>query len=261
MHVELSENQKIRVANSFSVFKGMKQILLRENELEREQEHVWVIGLDSNCKILNVELVSLGNINQVLAKPMQVFRLALMKGSSAIIIVHNHPSGNLKPSQEDLDTTDQMIQVGKIIELAVLDHLIITPKKYYSFKEAGIMEELKKSKKWVPPFVEQERIRKEKEKIRKEALKIGKQEGIKEGKKIGKQMGLEKGLQKGKKEGLKEGEKIGVKKGEKLGLEKGIEKGEKNKAKEMAKVLKKDGVDIELIVKSSGLSKEEIEKL
>ncbi|MCK4761929.1 MAG: JAB domain-containing protein [Candidatus Aminicenantes bacterium] len=229
MQVRLSKDQKIKVSSSHSVFKVMRQILLRENEIEREQEHVWVLGLASNCKILNVELVSLGDINKVFIKPMQIFRLALMKGSAAIIMVHNHPSGDLKPTPEDLDTTDQMIQVGKIIGVEVIDHLIISTEKHISFDKAGLMEKLADSKKWVPPFVEQERIRKEKEKIRKEALKLGKQEGIKEGKKLGKQMGLEKGM--------------------------------KKKAKEIAKKSLKEGLSIELISNLTGLTKDEIEKL
>ena len=245
MHVELTEKQKIKVRDSRSVFDVMRQILLRENEIEREQEHVWVVGLAGNNTILHIELVSLGNINQALIKPMQVFRIALLKGAVAVIMVHNHPSGELSPTKGDLDITDRMIQVGKIIEVEVLEHLIISTNDYFSFKNANLMKKLARSKEWVPPFVEEERLRKEKEKLRKEILKIGKKEGIKEGKKIGKEMGLERGIKKGKKEG------------EKIGLEKGVEKNKK----EMAKKLKKKGIDIDIIVETSGLSKEEIEKL
>jgi DNA repair protein RadC len=225
--------KKSRYPDPYSVFRVMRRILLRENEIEREQEHVWIIGLAANSTILHIELVGLGNIDQVLIKPMQVFRVALIKGAVAVILVHNHPSRELTPSKNDLDLTDRMIQVGKIIQVEVFDHLIISTENCLSFKVVGLIDELDRSKKWVPPFVEEERLRNEKDKLRKEAIKTGKKEGIKEGKKIGKQMGLEKGIKKGRKE----------------------------EKQEMAKKLKKKGIDTDIIAETSGLSKEEIERL
>jgi DNA repair protein RadC len=130
------------------------------------------------------------------------------------------------PSESDNDLTDRMIQVGKIVNIQVVDHLIISPDFYYSYQQSGLLSALEKSKKWVPPFQEEERIRKE-------ALKIGKEAGLKEGKKIG----LEKGMKKGRKEG-------------------------KNvRSLEIAKKMKKKGESVETISEYTGLSKEEIEKL
>jgi flagellar biosynthesis/type III secretory pathway protein FliH len=188
-----------------------------------------------------------------------------MKGAVRMVLVHNHPSENLTPSEDDQDITDRLIQVGNIVGIEVVEHLIISLERYFSFERTGLLKKLKLSKKWVPAFIEEERLRKEKEKIREEAIKIGKKEGIKEGKKIGKQMGLEKGIKKGKIEGLKEGEKIGIKKGvdkglkegQKIGLDKGLDKGKK----EIAQKSLKEGLSIELISKLTGLSGEEIEKL
>ena len=185
MNIELSEEQKIKVQNAFGVYSIMKEILMRENALERDHEHVWVVCLAPNNKILNIELVSLGAINETTLQPMQVFRIAIMKGAVRLILVHNHPDGELTPSPADQDVTDRMIQVGNIVNVEVLDHLIITPRDYYSFKDHGLMNELRHSSKWVPTFVEIERIKKE-------ALKLG--------------------VKKGRKEGLKEGEKRKAKK-------------------------------------------------
>ena len=226
MNVELSEEQKIKVQNAFGVYSIMKEILMRENALERDHEHVWVVCLAPNNKILNIELVSLGAINETTLQPMQVFRIAIMKGAVRLILVHNHPDGELDPSEGDKDVTDRMIQVGKIVDVEVLDHLIISPVAYYSFKDHGLINKLRHSSKWVPTFVEIERIKKE-------ALKLGEKRGLKAGKKIG----LEKGLEKGRKEG------------------------EKSKAVKVAKQLKKNGVAIDIIIDSTGLSKKEIEKL
>ncbi|UCH94914.1 MAG: JAB domain-containing protein, partial [Candidatus Aminicenantes bacterium] len=88
MNVELTEEQKIKILNSSDVYKVMKQILLRENKIERDQEHVWAVCLSVNNKILAVELVSLGAINETILTPMQVFRIALIKGAVSLILVH-----------------------------------------------------------------------------------------------------------------------------------------------------------------------------
>jgi DNA repair protein RadC len=226
MNIELTEEQKIKILNSSDVYTVMKHILMRENKIERSHEHVWCVCLAPNNKILNIELVSLGAIDETVLKPMQVFRIALIKGAVRLILVHNHPDGELKPSEGDKDVTDRMIQVGNIVNVEVLDHLIITELYFYSFKDDGLMAELQKSTKWVPTFIEIDRIKKE-------ALKLGEQKGLKAGKKIG----MEKGLEKGRKEG------------------------EKNKAIKIARQLKKNGVAIDIIINSTGLSSKEIEGL
>lgn len=178
MNVELTEEQKIKIQNSTGVYRIMKEILMRENFIERGHEHVWVICLAPNNKIFNIELVSLGAINETVLQPMQVFRFAILKGAVKLIMVHNHPDGELEPSEADKDITDRMIQVGNIVNVELLDHLIITELYFYSFKDDGIMAELRKSTKWVPTFVEIERIKKE-------ALKLGEKKGRKEGLKEG----------------------------------------------------------------------------
>jgi DNA repair protein RadC len=193
MNVELSEEQKIKVQNSSSVYRIMREILMRENAIERDHEHVYVVCLAPNNKILNIELVSLGAIDETVLKPMQVFRIALMKGAVRLILVHNHPHGELKPSEADKDVTDRMIQVGNIVNVEVLDHLIITELYYYSFKDDGLMAALRKSTKWVPTYIEIERIKKE-------ALKLGEKKGRKEGLKEGEKRKAKKMAKRMKKE-------------------------------------------------------------
>lgn len=88
MNIELSKKDKIKVMNSKMVYEVMKKILLRENEIERDHEHVWVVCLAANNKILNIELVSLGSVDETILKPMQVFRIAIQKGAVKIIMIH-----------------------------------------------------------------------------------------------------------------------------------------------------------------------------
>ncbi|AXG72432.1 hypothetical protein KORDIASMS9_04706 [Kordia sp. SMS9] len=145
MNVRLTEAQKIQILNAHDVYSVMQQILLRQNKIRRAQEHFWVVGLKTDNTILFVELIGIGTQNRVNASPPDVFRMAIYKLAVKMILVHNHPSGNLKPSQSDRDLTDRMLKVGKLINIEVVDHLIITESGFTSFQSKGIIAELKKS--------------------------------------------------------------------------------------------------------------------
>lgn len=145
MNVRLSKEQKIRVLNSEDVYKVMQQILLRENKVRRNQEHFWVVGLDNQNAILFIELISLGGVNRVQVAPPEVFRMAIYKLAVRMILVHNHPSGELQPSDADMDLTDRMIKSGEMLKVEVIEHLIISEKDYLSFTDEGLIDELKES--------------------------------------------------------------------------------------------------------------------
>lgn len=145
MNVKLTDAQKIKVLNSADLYAVMRQVLLRENKIRRGREHFWVVGLDLNYKILFIELVSLGASNRLAVKAPEVFRIAIYKQAQHIMMVHNHPGGNIQPSYEDKDMTDMYIKVGQIIHINVMDHLIIAEETYYSFEEQGLMEQLRRS--------------------------------------------------------------------------------------------------------------------
>lgn len=145
MNVRLTKDQKIKVLNSADIYAIMQQVLLRENKIRRNQEHFWVVGLNHNNKILFVELIGLGASNRVNADPPDVFRMAIYKLASKLILVHNHPSGSHEVTDADITFTDHMLKVGKLIKVEVLDHLVITETNYTSFADQGVMDELKKS--------------------------------------------------------------------------------------------------------------------
>jgi DNA repair protein RadC len=152
MNVKLTGTQKIKIICSDDIYGIMQRILLRENKIDRGREHLWTISLDNANKVLNIELVSIGSVNKTLIEPMEVFSVPLQKRAVKIIVVHNHPSGEIKPSEADRDITDRLIQAGKIMNVPVLDHLIITEKTFFSFADSGIMEELEQSTKYVPAY-------------------------------------------------------------------------------------------------------------
>ncbi|WP_258538882.1 JAB domain-containing protein [Flagellimonas abyssi] len=145
MNVRLTQEQKIKVLNSADIYAIMQQVLLRENKIRRNQEHFWVVGLNHNNKILFVELIGLGASNRVNADPPDVFRMAIYKLASKLILVHNHPSGTHEVTDADITFTDHMLKVGKLIKVEVLDHLVITETNYTSFADQGVMDELQKS--------------------------------------------------------------------------------------------------------------------
>ncbi len=125
MNVRLTKAQKIKVLNSHDVFLVMQQILLRENRIERGKEHFWVICLSNSNKILLIELTSLGTASQTLVDATEIFSFALQKRAAKVILAHNHPGGELRPSERDRDITDRMYQAGLFLEVPVIDHIIL----------------------------------------------------------------------------------------------------------------------------------------
>ena len=157
----MSKKEQIRILNSDDLYGIMQRVLLREQKIDQNREHFWVIGLANDNRLLFIELISLGTVNQTLAEPMEVFSLALQKRAVKIMLVHNHPSGELKASEADKDVTDRLIQVGKIVNTEVIDHLIITEKTYMSFADTGLMAKLGESLKYVPNYVQRDQLYRE----------------------------------------------------------------------------------------------------
>lgn len=160
MKIKLTKQQKIKVESPNKLYEIMQKILLRESEIDRNKEHFWTISLDHANRIINIELVSLGTANRTLVEPTDVFSIPLQKQAKKLIIVHNHPSGELEPSEADKDITDRLIQVGRITNVSLIDHLIISEENYYSFNDNDLIEKLGMSLKYVPPFMIKQRYEK-----------------------------------------------------------------------------------------------------
>ena len=110
-----------------------------ENIKFEEKECFVCITLNGSHKIIGVYVVSQGLVNRTLVLPREVFRPAISDNATAVIIAHNHPSGNLEPSIEDREVTKRMKQAGDLIGIKVLDHLIVAPSLgYFSFVEGNI---------------------------------------------------------------------------------------------------------------------------
>jgi DNA repair protein RadC len=103
-----------------------------------DQEHLVVITLDTKNRVLSQETLYIGNVNTSLIRVAEVFRPAIRQSAPAIIISHNHPSGDPSPSPEDVRVTRQIVEVGKLLDIEVLDHLVIGDHRYISLKERGL---------------------------------------------------------------------------------------------------------------------------
>jgi DNA repair protein RadC len=131
------------------IYEILREILIRENQIGPD-EFVWIVSLSKSNTILSIEEIGTDSQDTRIL-PQEVFRIAILKEAHNIIMVHAHISGKLEPSQKELDITDQMIQVGKIVNIELIDHLIINEEEFFSFERHGLIEKLKKSKKWAPP--------------------------------------------------------------------------------------------------------------
>ncbi len=102
---------------------------------DRRQEHFLVTSLNAAGEVIATRVVTIGLLNQTQIHPREVFSNAITDRASAVILAHNHPSGNLSPSTQDLKMTKSLQQAGKILGIKVLDHIIFSQQKYYSLLE------------------------------------------------------------------------------------------------------------------------------
>ena len=102
---------------------------------DENKEKFIVVCLNSANKIIKFETISIGNLNSSVVHPREVFKVAIDNSSASIILIHNHPSGNPEPSNEDIRITKKIVETGKIMEIPVFDHLIIAGETYTSFVE------------------------------------------------------------------------------------------------------------------------------
>ncbi len=105
--------------------------------LDARREEFWVLLLNRANEVIRTEKISEGGVSGTVADPKLIFKTALDHLASALILVHNHPSGNLKPSQADLQMTQKMKEAGKFLEIPILDHVIFTDHGFYSFVDEG----------------------------------------------------------------------------------------------------------------------------
>lgn len=117
--------------------------MLREENRLYQVEHFQVLLLNTRRKLLRIEQISQGTLDTILVHPREVFRLAIAANAAAIVLVHNHPSGDPTPSEGDIRVTRELIRAGQLLKIEVLDHVILgqrtvdRPRDYVSLRELG----------------------------------------------------------------------------------------------------------------------------
>lgn len=103
------------------------------------KEKFLVVCLNSSNKIIRYEIISIGSLNSSIVHPREVFKVAIENDSASIILIHNHPSGNPEPSNEDISITKKIVESGKIMDIPVFDHIIIAGNTHTSFVEKRLI--------------------------------------------------------------------------------------------------------------------------
>ncbi|MBP2617644.1 RadC family protein [Chryseobacterium jejuense] len=113
--------------------------ILKNQLSDLRTEEFWAIFLNNSNKVLHTSQLTQGGISQSIVDVRVLFKTALEHFSTGVIIAHNHPSGSLKPSKEDINITQKIKEAGKVLSIQLLDHIIITQDSYFSFSDAGLL--------------------------------------------------------------------------------------------------------------------------
>ncbi|MCA9872849.1 MAG: DNA repair protein RadC [Anaerolineales bacterium] len=112
--------------------------LVMSEMMHLEQEHLRLILLDTRNRVLGTPTIYVGSLNTSVVRVGELFRAAIRSNAAAVIVLHNHPSGDPSPSPEDVNVTRQLVQAGKLVDIEVLDHVVIGYQRYASLKERAL---------------------------------------------------------------------------------------------------------------------------
>lgn len=129
----LVEKIPMKALNPEAVFDALKDIR------HLKKEHFIAFFLDTKNVEIEREIISIGTLNASLVHPREVFEPAIRVSAASVIIAHNHPSGDVTPSQEDIQITKKLMDAGNLLDIHILDHIIVSSHTYMSFKEKGLL--------------------------------------------------------------------------------------------------------------------------
>jgi len=138
MKLKVAKNTKI--VSPKDIAEILKGFLSIADDVEKDREHLWTIGLNVRNVVVYAELVSMGTSTECLISPKEIYRRAVIGNVNGIILAHNHPSGDVNPSSEDLQVTKKIKEVGETIGINLIDHVIINDKgDYFSLKANNLI--------------------------------------------------------------------------------------------------------------------------
>jgi len=127
------------IKDTVKIISAQDMIPLLADIADKKQEHFVCISLNGAHEVIKKRTVTIGLVDRSQVHPREVYADVISDRAAAVIFAHNHPSGDLKPSNSDLKIHEQLTEAGKILGIRILDHLIVTRKGYFSFQEAGLM--------------------------------------------------------------------------------------------------------------------------
>jgi DNA repair protein RadC len=130
-------NSTIEIKEPQDVAKVFQDLLNLEDRIDQDKEHFYVMHVNARQQINLVELVAIGSLNHAEVHPRETYRRAVIEGSYSILVAHNHPSGDVTPSEADIRTTRKLHDAGEVLQIPLQDHIIFTAKRntFFSFKD------------------------------------------------------------------------------------------------------------------------------
>jgi len=126
--------QHIKCSTASDIYENNKYIFIN-----KKQEYFYCLYLNNKNELIERKLLFMGTVNRSVVHPREVFKYAYLSSASGIVCMHNHPSGDVSPSKDDIMFTKALVEVGRLQNIPVLDHIIIGDDNYYSFCEKGII--------------------------------------------------------------------------------------------------------------------------
>lgn len=131
---EVSPKEKLKIRSSSDIYN-----ILESDFQDLKIEEFKILLLDRSLQVLSQHNISVGGVAGTVVDAKTIFKLAITNLASSIVLAHNHPSGNLTPSQQDLRVTEKLVEAGKMLDITITDHLIISEKGYYSFADNNLI--------------------------------------------------------------------------------------------------------------------------
>lgn len=127
-----NQTKKLKFKNAKEIYEATKYLFLN-----KKQEYFYCLYLNNKNEVIERKLLFMGTINRSVVHPREIFKYAYLSSASSIVCMHNHPSGDITPSREDIRLTNALIELGKMNSIPIVDHIIVSDNNYYSFYEEG----------------------------------------------------------------------------------------------------------------------------
>lgn len=128
------KGEKVEVYDARSIYEMLSHLR------DEKKEYFVLVMLDAQNGVIRIVNVHIGTLTSSMVGPREVFREAIREGASSIVVAHNHPSGDPAPSAQDIDVTERLMEVGKLLDIPLLDHVIIGENRFVSLRERGVIK-------------------------------------------------------------------------------------------------------------------------